>query len=776
MGKMNVVGQMKSKFVSGLKRRWLNVLSLGTLSFVKKSIINGVYVGFGILIFLISALLLGGFYNISSMNSSINDITEQNIPLNNKSQEIEIKLLSLSVRLYDVINSNTVADLDNQIIILNRSRDEFENSLNKFIDLSRDDQEIMRGMSKVADLSRSYLDIIDTIPDLKRQNMELTIKANKSQADFIAWLPVFRQMIQELKLKVFDDYVDNVMLNLLTYQSLVEKKVLEALGSDNYDEIVKDRKSLGVFIVEYEEWADNLYSEMPEAQNEIGALIANFKYSCSDDNGVVGQHENLVKTTDDLVDSMNRAKEKINEIKTEITNIQQLVDNELNKSKELASDKYIKSKVISIISFIVAIAITFVVLFFLSRGIKKPMEIIVKRLEEIAGGNLNRQVYTRDVNEFGVIIKNLNRVTTETGEVMLQMADSAKKLKMASTDNLVAADISKNAISEQRNETLNLASAMNEMLTNINEIAKAVNSTMTEIHGVENEAVKSQNIMNDTMEKTLVLSDKIKENTIVIKNVSNLSSDIAKIIDIIKGVADQTNLLALNAAIEAARAGEYGRGFAVVADEVRSLANTTANSANDIRKMIEDLQATVIEAVNSSEICLNEMQLTKDKSAQASNAIDDIKTAVVHINEMASIIEESVNRQMKTSEGISSNIERISDLSNDNQIQIEALAITSQTLDTLAASTESSINKFVLPETCAETDAAAKNKKLLSGASRGGIVRPVKKTAEKKDRPGFFARLFGHAKSKEVNGKTPENKTKTEKKGFFRKKTQPPKK
>ena len=81
-----------------------------------------------------------------------------------------------------------------------------------------------------------------------------------------------------------------------------------------------------MFIVEYEEWADNLYSEMPEARDEIGALIANFKYSCSDDNGVVGQHENLVKTTDDLVDSMNRAKEKINEIKTEITKSSKIND------------------------------------------------------------------------------------------------------------------------------------------------------------------------------------------------------------------------------------------------------------------------------------------------------------------------------------------------------------------------------------------------------------------------------------------------------------------
>lgn len=346
-------------------------------------------------------------------------------------------------------------------------------------------------------------------------------------------------------------------------------------------------------------------------------------------------------------------------------------------------------------------------------------------MKEFAEGDLDNQIVTRDVNEFGVIINNLNRVTAETGEVMLKMADSAKKLKMASTDNLVAADISKNAINEQRNETLNLASAMNEMLVNINDIAKAVSSTMTEIQGVENEAVKSQDIMTESMGKTLDLSDKIQENTKVIKNVSTLSSDIAKIIDIIRGVAEQTNLLALNAAIEAARAGEYGRGFAVVADEVRSLANTTANSANDIRKMIEDLQNTVIEAVNSSEECLKEMMLTKDKAEEASRAIDDIKVSVVHINEMASIIVDSVNKQMKTSESISSNIERISDLSNDNQIQIEALAITSQTLDTLASSTESSLNKFILPN-----------------SRKKSVKKVVEEKKVENTKPGFFCRLF----------------------------------
>ena len=725
-----VIRQIKAKLISGIKNKWLSVITLGGGALVRKSIINGVYVGFGILIILIFFLSIGGGYNIKSINSSVEDITDVNIPLNNQSQDIEIKLLSLSVRLYDVINSNSEEELERQKAIMNRSREEFENSLNKFIDFSRNDQELMRGMSKVADLSRDYLDIIDVMPELKHDNLLLLQNANKSQADFIAWLPVFRQMLQELKLKVFDDYVDNLMLNLLTYQSLAEKKVLEALGSNNTEEIVKARKSIDVFLDEYENWADNLYSEMPEAQNEIGALVANFKYSCGDDNGVVGQHERLVENTNALVENMISARDKINEIKTEITNIQLLVSKELSSAKEHAADKYEKSIIIIIVSLILSLGITAGVLFFLSRSIKKPMEVIVRRMKEFAEGDLDNQIVTKDVNEFGVIINNLNRVTAETGEVMLKMADSAKKLKMASTDNLVAADISKNAINEQRNETLNLASAMNEMLVNINDIAKAVSSTMTEIQGVENEAVKSQDIMTESMGKTLDLSDKIQENTKVIKNVSTLSSDIAKIIDIIRGVAEQTNLLALNAAIEAARAGEYGRGFAVVADEVRSLANTTANSANDIRKMIEDLQNTVIEAVNSSEECLKEMMLTKDKAEEASRAIDDIKVSVVHINEMASIIVDSVNKQMKTSESISSNIERISDLSNDNQIQIEALAITSQTLDTLASSTESSLNKFILPN-----------------SRKKSVKKVVEEKKVENTKPGFFCRLFGAKKA-----------------------------
>ena len=81
-------------------------------------------------------------------------------------------------------------------------------------------------------------------------------------------------------------------------------------------------------------------------------------------------------------------------------------------------------------------------------------------------------------------------------------------------------------------------------------------------------------------------ADVVRRSIEAMNQIEASSRQITQIIGVIDEIAFQTNLLALNAGVEAARAGDAGRGFAVVASEVRALAQRSAESAKEIKKLI----------------------------------------------------------------------------------------------------------------------------------------------------------------------------------------------
>jgi len=152
------------------------------------------------------------------------------------------------------------------------------------------------------------------------------------------------------------------------------------------------------------------------------------------------------------------------------------------------------------------------------------------------------------------------------------------------------------------------------------------------------------------------------------QGIDDSARKIADIIQVIDSIAFQTNILALNAAVEAARAVEQGRGFAVVASEVRALAGRSAESAREIKRLIDESVGRVQEGnalVSQAGSTMNEVVASIGRvtgivseisaaSSEQSQGVAQIGEAVTHMDQAtqqnAALVEESTAAAMNLKE------------------------------------------------------------------------------------------------------------------------------
>ncbi|MGH8415735.1 MAG: methyl-accepting chemotaxis protein [Pseudomonas sp.] len=343
---------------------------------------------------------------------------------------------------------------------------------------------------------------------------------------------------------------------------------------------------------------------------------------------------------------------------------------------------------------LLAIVLGLLAAWLITRQIMVPLQQTLSAAKRISEGDLSVDLVIHRHDEMGGLQQSMQDMTLRLRTLIAGISDGITQIASAATQLSAVTEQTSAGVNNQKRETDQVATAMNQMTATVIEVARNAEEASEAALQADQQAREGDKVVADAIGQIERLAMEVTNSTDAVGQLKLESDKIGGVLDVIKSVSQQTNLLALNAAIEAARAGEAGRGFAVVADEVRSLALRTQESTEEIELLISALQSGTQQVVSTLDSSRTLTDRSVELSRRAGAALEHITRTVSTIQTMNQQIATAGEEQSVVAEQINRSVSTVRDVSEQTAAASEETAASSLELARLGTHLQEMVGKF----------------------------------------------------------------------------------